>query len=41
MYSHISIKKYLDLIEIYKVKGIVKKSDVGTNFDDFEWIQSY
>jgi hypothetical protein len=42
-YKNIEIKNNFNLIENYKVKGIVEKYDIdlyGHTFEDFEWIQT-
>ncbi|GBC10709.1 hypothetical protein RclHR1_09840005 [Rhizophagus clarus] len=42
-YKNIEIKEHFNLIENYKVKGIVEKYDIdlyGHTFEDFEWIQT-
>ena len=37
--TNISEKRYLDLIEQYKIEKIIKKYDSRENFDTFEWIE--
>ena len=34
------VKNYVNLVEEYKAKGIVKKYDDGYYFEDLEWIKS-
>ena len=42
MDNHVRVDDYFDLMEKYKVEGIIKNYDNdlwGRNFEDFEWIK--